>query len=106
VIKYERKSPADTKLTEQREGGGATGTGARITQHLLVKIIVVSLQPMEDHGGADIHTVDCGGPYSRAGEYTLKAAAAHGEPKLEQVPGRSVAYREGPMQEQVLWQDL
>ena len=45
---------------------------------------VVPLQPMEDHIGADIHNAVHGGPHATAGGYTLKEAAAHGGPTLEQ----------------------
>ena len=49
------------------------------------------LQPMEDHGGADIHTAGRGGLHAGAGGHALKEAAACGEE---------------PMLEQVFWQDL
>ena len=35
---------------------------------------VAPLQPMEDHGGADIHPAFHGGPPPRAGGCTLKEA--------------------------------
>ena len=50
---------------------------------------VVPLQHMKNHTGADIHTAAHGGPYAGAGGYALKEAAAHGDPTLEQAPGRS-----------------
>ncbi|GAB0179587.1 hypothetical protein GRJ2_000424000 [Grus japonensis] len=40
----------------------------------------VPLQPMENHGGADIHTVAHGGLHARADGHALKEAAAHREP--------------------------
>lgn len=58
----------------------------------MAKIImkqVVALQPMEYNGGADIHTLACGGSHTAVGGYALKEAAAHGDPRLEQAPGRS-----------------
>ena len=50
---------------------------------------VVPLQPVEDCGGADIHTAAHGGTHTAAGGYDLKEAAACGEPMQEQAPGRS-----------------
>jgi len=54
--KYERNNTADTKVTE--EGGAGGAPGAEISLQPLVKIVVrqaVPLQPMEVHGGADLH---------------------------------------------------
>ena len=66
VRKCERKGPADTKVSEEGGGGGAPGAGAEIsTLQPVVKTMVmqiVLLQPMEDHGGAAIHTAAHGGP--------------------------------------------
>ena len=45
VSKCGRNNCADTKFSEEGEGGGAPGAGAEIP-----------LQPMEDHVRADIHT--------------------------------------------------
>ena len=53
----ERNNCADTKVSEEGEGGGAPGTGAEIPLQPVVKTMVrqaVPLQPMEVHGGADI----------------------------------------------------
>lgn len=36
-----------------------------------------------------IHSAACAEPQARAGGYTLKKAAAHGEPMQEQDPGRN-----------------
>ncbi|KAK4823215.1 hypothetical protein QYF61_027362, partial [Mycteria americana] len=46
------------------------------------------LQPMEAHAGADIHLAAYGRPHASEGSSALKKAAACGEPKLEQAPGR------------------
>ena len=54
----ERKNSADTKVSEEGGGGGAPGSGAEIPLQPLGKTMVrqaVPLQPMEVHGGADIH---------------------------------------------------
>ncbi|KAK4824233.1 hypothetical protein QYF61_012207 [Mycteria americana] len=48
----------DTKISEEGGGGGAPGAGAEIPLRPLVKAMVrqaVPLQPMEVHGGAEIH---------------------------------------------------
>ena len=55
----ERNNSADTKVSEEGEGGGdAPGAGAEILLQSVGKTMVrqaVPLQPMEVHGGADIH---------------------------------------------------
>ncbi|GAB0179513.1 zinc finger and BTB domain-containing protein 5 [Grus japonensis] len=60
----------------------------------------------EDYVGADIYTATCGGPHTRAYEYALEEAAAHGDPMPEQAPGRDHAHGEEHTQEHVCWQDL
>jgi len=57
VIKYERNSPADTKVSEGR-GAAAPGARAEIPLQPVEGTIVrqaVHLQPMEVQGGADIY---------------------------------------------------
>jgi len=55
----ERNNSADTKVIEEGGGGGASGgTGAEIPLQPMEKTMVrqaVPLQPMEVHGGTDIH---------------------------------------------------
>jgi len=54
----ERNNSADTKVSEEGEGGDAPGTGTEIPLQPMEKTIVrqaVPLQPMEVHGGAHIH---------------------------------------------------
>ena len=54
----ERNNSADTQVSEEGGGGGAPGAGAEIPLQPVVKTMVrqaVPLQPMEVHGGADIH---------------------------------------------------
>ncbi|GAB0206670.1 hypothetical protein GRJ2_003132600 [Grus japonensis] len=54
----ERNNSADTKVSEEGRGGGTPGTRAEIPLQPMVKTMVrqvVPLQPMEVHGGADIH---------------------------------------------------
>jgi len=53
-----RSNPADTKVSEEGGGEGAPGARAEIPLQPMVKTMVrqaVPLQPMEVHGGADIH---------------------------------------------------
>ncbi|PKU41961.1 protein pxr1-like [Limosa lapponica baueri] len=55
---YERNNSADTKVSEEKGGGGASGIGADIPLQLVVKIMVkqaVPTQIMEVHNGADIY---------------------------------------------------
>ncbi|GAB0186285.1 zinc finger and BTB domain-containing protein 5 [Grus japonensis] len=70
---------------------------------------VVPLQPMEGHGGTDIHTAAHGGPHTGAGGSDPKKTAAHGEPTLEQAfwqePGGSPSSR-GHMLEQSIPEGL
>ena len=54
----ERNNSADTKVSEEGGGGGAPGARAEIPLQPMGKTMVrqaVPLQPMEVHGGADIH---------------------------------------------------
>ena len=49
---------ADTKVSEEGGGGGAPGAGVEMPLQPVVKPMVrqaVPLQPMDVHGGADIH---------------------------------------------------
>ena len=53
-----RNHSADTKVKEEGGGGGAPGARAEIPLQPMLKTMVrqaVPLQPMEVHGGADIH---------------------------------------------------
>ncbi|PKU43327.1 protein pxr1-like [Limosa lapponica baueri] len=54
----ERNNSADTKVSEEEEGGGAPGARAEIPLQSMVKTMVrqaVPLQPIEVNGGTDIH---------------------------------------------------
>jgi len=54
----ERNNPTDTKVSKEREGGGARDAGAEIPLQLVEKTMVrqaVPLKPMEIHSGADLH---------------------------------------------------
>ncbi|KAF4795871.1 hypothetical protein TURU_089446 [Turdus rufiventris] len=49
---------ADTKVSEEEGEGGAPGTRAEIPLQPILKTMVkqaITLQPMEDHGDAEIH---------------------------------------------------
>ena len=51
-------SPAETKVSEDGGGGGTAGTRAEIPLQPVVKTMVmqvVLLEPMEVHGGSDMH---------------------------------------------------
>jgi len=79
-------------VREEGGGGGAPGTRAEIPLQPIVKTMVtqvVPLQPMDDHGGADVHTASCGGPHAGACGYALKAITACREPTLGQAPVRN-----------------
>ena len=55
---YERNRPADTKLSEERQAGGAPGAEAEISLQPIVMTMVrqdVPLHPKEVNGGAGIH---------------------------------------------------
>jgi len=59
VRRCERNNSADTKVSEEGGGGGAQDAGAEtLPLQLVMKTMVrqaVPLQPMEAHGGADLH---------------------------------------------------
>ena len=65
-----RDNSADTKVSEEGGGGGAPGARVEILLQAVVKTMVrqaVPLQPMEVHGGADIHLQPMEDPIPRAG---------------------------------------
>jgi len=58
VRRCERNSPADTRVSEEGGRGDAPDARAEIPQQPVEKTMVrqaVPLQPVEVHGGADIH---------------------------------------------------
>jgi len=57
VSRCESNNSSDSKVGEEAGGGGAPGAGAEIPlqPHGLMVRQAVSLQPMEVHGGADLH---------------------------------------------------
>jgi len=57
-VRLRETALADTKVSAEGGGGGASGTGAEIPLQPLEKIMVsqvVPLQSMDVHGGADLH---------------------------------------------------
>lgn len=60
----------------------------------------VTLQPMEDHDEAEIHSAAHGRPHTEAGRCVLKTAAVHGESMLEQVFLQDLWPEMGSKQEQ------
>jgi len=55
---YGRNNSADTKVSEEEDGGGAPGIRAEIPLQPVEKTMTrqaVPLQPMEVHGEADLH---------------------------------------------------
>lgn len=61
----------ETAVQSPEEGGGfAPVTSAEIPLQSMMKTIVkliVTLQPMEDHGGEDVYPTAHGGPHVREG---------------------------------------
>ena len=88
----ERKNSADTKVNEEGGGVDALGAGAEIPlQQPLMKTMVrqaVPLQPMEVHGGADVHLQPGEDPMPEQGD-ARRRLWPRGKPTLEQDPGRS-----------------
>ena len=63
--KCESNNSADTKVSEAGGEGGAPGAAAEIPLQHVVKTMVtqvVPVQPMQVHGGADIHPAARGDP--------------------------------------------
>ncbi|KAK4810953.1 hypothetical protein QYF61_013361 [Mycteria americana] len=87
----ERNNSADTKVNEEGGGGGAPGAGAEIPLQPMVKTMVrqvVPLQPMEVHGGADIHLQPVEDPMPEQGW------------RLNHFPGQPVPMLDNPFSEE------
>ncbi|GAB0182452.1 epimerase family protein SDR39U1 [Grus japonensis] len=106
----ERNNSADTKVSEEEGGGGASGAGAEIPLQALEKTMVrqaVPLQPMEVHGGADIHLQSVEDPKPEQVEAPEGGCGPVGSPCWSKLLAGPVApWREDPTAEQVCWQDL
>ena len=101
----ERNNPADTKVSEEGGGGGAPGARAEIPLQPVVKTMVrqaVPLQPMEVHGGADIHLHPRWSRWMPEGGCDPVESPCWSRLLAEPVD----PWREEPMLEQVCWQDL
>ncbi|TRZ08095.1 hypothetical protein HGM15179_019014 [Zosterops borbonicus] len=75
----ERSNSADTKVSEEGGRGCAAGTEAEIPLQPMVKTIVmqvVSLLPMDIHGGAEVYSAARGGLHDRARGFDQKKVAA------------------------------
>ncbi|GAB0204350.1 epimerase family protein SDR39U1 [Grus japonensis] len=110
VRRCERNNSADTQVSEEEGGGGAPGARAEILLQPMEKIMVrqaVPLQPMEVHGGADIHLQPREDPTPEQVEAPEGGCDPVGSPCWSRVLARPVApWREEPMLEQVFWWDL
>jgi len=78
----ERNNSADTKVTEERKGGGAPDARAEsVPLQLMMKTMVrqvVPLQPMKVHGGADIHLQPVEATHAGAGGCLQEAVTPWG----------------------------
>ena len=87
----QRNNPADPQVSEEGGGGDAPGAGAEIPLQTVVKTMVrqaVPLQPMEVHGGADIHLQPMEDPTpEQVG--ARRRLLPRGKPALERAPGRT-----------------
>ncbi|GAB0205629.1 hypothetical protein GRJ2_003028500 [Grus japonensis] len=110
VRRCERNSPADTEVSEEGGGGGAPDARAEIPLQPLEKTTVrqaVPLQPMEVHGGADIHLQPMKDPMPEQVEVPKGGCDPLGSPCWSRLLAGPVApWREEPRPEQVCWQDL
>ncbi|KAK4824024.1 hypothetical protein QYF61_009615 [Mycteria americana] len=105
----ERNNSADTQVSEEGGGGGASGTRAEIPLQPLVKTMVrqaVPLQPMEVTGGADITCSLWRTPHKS--RWVPEGGC---DPMESLCCSRLLAgpvdpWREKPTLEQVCWQDL
>ncbi|GAB0207606.1 AN1-type zinc finger protein 5-like [Grus japonensis] len=103
----ERNNYADTKVSEGGGGGDAPGARAEIPlQQTMVKL-AVPLQPMEVHGGADIHLQPVEDPMPEQVETPEGGCDPMGSLRWRRLLAGPVSlWREEPMLEQVFWQDL
>ena len=104
----ERNNSADTKVREEGGGGGAPGAGAEIPLQPVGKTMVrqaVPLQPMEVHGGADIHLQPMEDPTPEQVDAPKGGCDPVGSPCWSRLLAGPVETQE-PMLEQVCWQDL
>jgi len=105
----ERNYFADTKVSEKQRGGDARNVGAEsLPLQLMMKTMVrqaVPLQPMEVHGGADIHLQPVEGTPRWSRWIPEGGCDLMGRPRWSRLlPGPADPWREEPTTEQVCWQ--
>ncbi|GAB0185696.1 AN1-type zinc finger protein 5-like [Grus japonensis] len=97
-------------VREEGGEGGAPGAGAEIPLQPMEKTKVrqaVPLQPMQVHGGADIHLQPVEDPKPEQVEAPEGGCDPVGSPHWSRLLAGPVApWREEPTPEQVWWQDL
>jgi len=105
----ERNNSSDTKVTEEAGGGGAPGTEAEVPLQPVLKTVVrqaVPLQPMEVHGGADIHMQPREDPTPQHMDVPEGGCDPVESPHWSRVLAGPVAqWKEEPTLEQICWQD-
>jgi len=107
---WERNNSADTKVSEEGGGGGAPGSGADIPLQPVERTVVrqaVPLQPMEVHGGADLHLQPMEDPTPEQVDVPKGGCDSMESPRWSRLlPGPVDPWREEPTLEQVCWQGL
>jgi len=81
-----RETALQTPKSVKKEGEEVLQVLEQIPQHPVMKTMVrqaAHLQPMEVHGGGNIHLAACGEPHTRVGGDALKEATDSGELMLE-----------------------
>jgi len=106
----ERNNSADIKVSEEGGGGGASGARAEVPLQLMMKTMVrqvVPLQPMEVHGGADLHLQPMEGTPRRSRGMPEGGCDPMGSLRWSRfLPGPVASWRKEPTPEQVCWQGL
>ena len=104
----ERNNSADTKVSEEGGGGDAPGPTAEITLQTMEKTVLgqaVPLQPIEVHGGADLHLQTMEGtPCQRRWVPEGSCDTVKSLQWSRLLPGPADLWREEPALEQVWWQ--
>ncbi|PKU27945.1 hypothetical protein llap_21751 [Limosa lapponica baueri] len=101
------KQPCRHQLQRSWWGRSAPGNGVEILLQPMEETVVEQVllaASGEEHGGADVHTAACGGPYAGEGGYALKEAAVCGEePTQKQIFLTGNRTCGGPMLEKVFF---
>ena len=105
-----RNNSADMKVNKEGEGGRAPGARVENPLLLMVKTMVrqaVSLQPMNVHGGADIHLQPMEDPTPEQADTPKGVCDPVESPHWSRLLARPVdPWREEPMLDQDCWKDL